>query len=154
MDEMRRKEDKEEKESKFTKPSLKRELLDLVQQFIDEYPEYGFRSLAEFIEDAVRRRIDELRIRQLIPRFEHLNTFEDHVSIMDRKLGWDDEKGQRHPRLIDVYVRPISDSKFVFYCEFCGKSDCEHIKYVLSIRHKTVEPVERRGLKYAGPQFE
>lgn len=145
---------KERRRYEFVKPSLKKELLDLVQRFIDEYPEYGFRSIAEFVEDAVRRRVDELRIRQLIPRFEHLNTFEDHVTVRDRKLGWNNEKGSRHPKIIDVYVRPISDNKFIFYCEECGRSDCEHVKYVLSIRHKTVEPVERKGLRYVGPQFE
>lgn len=46
--------------SKYSKLSLKKELADTIRKFIDAHPEYGYRSLAQFIEDAIRRRADEL----------------------------------------------------------------------------------------------
>lgn len=49
---------------KFTKPSLKKELMDYIVKFIEENPELGYRSLAQFIEDAARRRIEELQKKE------------------------------------------------------------------------------------------
>jgi len=40
----------------YTNISLKKEMMDEIDQFIREYPELGFRSLAQFVEDAVRHR--------------------------------------------------------------------------------------------------
>jgi metal-responsive CopG/Arc/MetJ family transcriptional regulator len=62
--------------SEYSKISLKKELMEKIEQFIREYPEHGYRSLAQFIEDAVRRRADELRVFELTPRFRHFNTNE------------------------------------------------------------------------------
>lgn len=60
--------------------------MDKIQKFIEDYPEHGYRSLAQFVEDAVRRRADELKVFELTPRFEHFNMLPDHVTIEDKKL--------------------------------------------------------------------
>lgn len=134
----------------YYKPSLKREFIERIEEFVREYPEHGFRSVAQFIEDAVRRRADELRVFQLTPRLMHFNTYENRVTIMDRKLGWDDKEGKRQPRMIDVYVKPVGENEFTFWCEYCNSNECEHVKYAVSIPNKTIEPLRRRGWKYVG----
>ena len=48
-------------EYEYTKLSLNKELLDKIQQFIDEYPEKGYRNITHFVEDSVRHRADELQ---------------------------------------------------------------------------------------------
>lgn len=45
---------------KYVKVSLKKELMETIRQFIHDYPEFGYRSLAQFVEDAVRRRVETL----------------------------------------------------------------------------------------------
>ncbi len=51
-----------DKRTKYTKVSIKRELLEYIEIFIKQNPELGYRSLAQFVEDAIRRRADELHI--------------------------------------------------------------------------------------------
>jgi len=135
--------------SAYIKPSLKKELMQKIQEFIDEYPEHGYRSLAQFIEDAVRRRADQLRVFEFTPRFRHFNTYEDHVTIEDKKIGHD-VNGKRTPRIIDIYIRMVGEHGFVFWCEYCDSTECEHIKYVLSIPQITIEPLRRKGWTYKG----
>jgi hypothetical protein len=136
--------------SEYSKISLKKEFMNKIEQFIREYPEHGYRSLAQFIEDAVRRRADELRISEFTPRLRDLNTYEDHVTIMDKKLGWDDKEGKRQPRIIDIYIRPVGEKGYDFWCEYCDSNECEHVYYVLSIPHITTEPLRRKGWTYKG----
>ncbi len=50
------------KRTGYVKVSIKKELLEPVGEFIKENPQLGYRSLAQFIEDAIRRRADELHI--------------------------------------------------------------------------------------------
>lgn len=121
--------------SKYVKPSLKSELMKKIEQFIDDYPERGYRSMAQFIEDAVRRRADELRVFELTPRFEHFNCKEDHVTIHDKKLG----------RWVDVYF--TKDGKI--HCEYCETNDCEHVKFVLS-NPQIMKTLRKRGWTYKG----
>lgn len=47
---------------KYRRVSLKKELVDVVEKFIRNNPEYGYRSIAEFVEDAVRRRGEQVCI--------------------------------------------------------------------------------------------
>ena len=45
---------------RFRGISLKRELVDDVQNFINEHPTIGYKNVAEFVSDAVRRRKEDL----------------------------------------------------------------------------------------------
>lgn len=42
--------------------SFQRELLDMVEEWIRKHPEMGYKSLADFVTDAVRKRCEELNI--------------------------------------------------------------------------------------------
>jgi len=139
--------------SEYSKVSLKKEFMEKIEQFIREYPEHGYRSLAQFVEDAARRRADELRVFALSPRFSHLNTYENRVSIMDRKLGHE-VNGKWIPRIIDLYVHAIRNHEFVFWCEYCDSTECEHVMYALKISSITIEPLRKQGWIYSGKQIE
>jgi len=103
----------------YRKISIKKELADKIEEFIISNPGFGYRSLAEFFEDAARKRAEALGILTISkPRFEHYNLYEDHVTIMDNKEN----------RLVDVYFRNNHA-----YCEYCRSFKCEHIKFIISL---------------------
>ncbi|MBS7659602.1 hypothetical protein KEJ28_02785 [Candidatus Bathyarchaeota archaeon] len=106
-------------ESEYTKINLNRDLAELLRRFIEDYPEYGYRTLGQFVEDAVRRRMEELHVFELTPRFSHFNIDGNGVKVGDKKLGL---------KAIQIYFKPDG-----VLCEYCGISQCEHVKYVLSI---------------------
>jgi hypothetical protein len=144
----------EKKKYGYGKPSIDKNLYDIIQQFIEEYPDYGYGSVNNFIEDAIRRRAEELRIFELTPRFSHFNVYENRITILDKKLGFDDEKGKRHPKMIDVYFKPVGEfNEYVLWCEYCGREDCEHVKYALTIHEKFEKQIKAKGWKYVGPIF-
>lgn len=125
----------------YTKLSVKKELMDKVQKFIHDYPEHGYRSLAQFVEDAVRRRAEELRLFEITPRFGHFNIYEDRVVILDRKIG---------PRdLVTLRVKPVGERGFKLYCERCGSTNCEHVLYATRVP-EIMDPFEERGGEYRG----
>jgi len=74
---------------KYRGVSLQRELVDKIEEYIKTHPETGYKSLADFITDALREKCIELNI--LVPTaaeppaLEHFNVFEDHVTVIDRK---------------------------------------------------------------------
>jgi len=45
----------------YRKISIKKELADAVEKLIGVNQEYGYRSIAAFLEDAARRRIEEIK---------------------------------------------------------------------------------------------
>jgi len=142
----------EKKKYEYGKPSIDKNLYDAVAQFIEDYPDFGYGSINQFIEDAVRRRCEELRVFELIPRFFHFNVYEDHITIGDRKLGQDDEHGRRQPRLIDIYFKPVGKfNEYVLWCEYCESDNCEHVKYALTIQQKYEKYIKAKGWKYVGP---
>jgi len=102
----------------YAKVSLKRELTEIIDQFIREYPEYGFRSLAQFMEDAARRRAEDLHVFELTPRFSLSQISPDQVTIEDKKLR----------RLVDVHRKQNG-----LWCQYCGKPDCEHAQFALTL---------------------
>lgn len=106
-------------EGEYTKINLNKDLADLLRRFIEDYPEYGYRTLGQFVEDAVRRRMEELHVFELTPRFNHFNIDGNGVKVGDKKLGL---------KAIQIYFKPDG-----VLCEYCGTSQCEHVKYVLTI---------------------
>ncbi len=95
--------------------SLPKDMVDKIQRIIESNPELGYKSVADFIVDAIRRHPDYYNIR-----FEHFNVYEDHVTIFDKELK----------RLVDVY---FSDRKPYVMCSLCEDSDCIHIRFTLSL---------------------
>jgi hypothetical protein len=107
---------------KYRGVSLQRELVDKIEEYIKTHPETGYKSLADFITDALREKCIELNI--LVPTaaeppdLEHFNVFEDHVTVIDRKRRV----------FADVYFRNNH-----VYCELCDEENCEHVNYALQL---------------------
>ena len=107
--------------------SLQRELVDEIEGYIKMHPERGYKSLADFVTDAVRRRCEELKILVATPELsplEHFNLSEEGVRILDRTLANKTSRG----RIIDVYFKPDKVS-----CDYCQSRRCNHVKFALSL---------------------
>jgi hypothetical protein len=107
---------------KYRHVSLTRELVDRIEEYIKNHPERGYKSLADFVTEAIREKCIELKI--LVPAppepppLEHFNINEDHVTVIDR----------RRRMFADVYFRNNH-----VYCELCEEENCEHVKYALNL---------------------
>ena len=107
-----------EKGQDFRGVSLKRELVEQVESFIIEFPQY--KSIADFVHEAVRVRMQEIRkLPPLLPRFEHFNLSDNGVRILDRTL--------KPKRIVDIYFRPED-----IWCDLCKAHSCEHVDFALN----------------------
>jgi len=61
----------------------------------------------------------------------HFNTYEDHITIRDNRIG----------RYIDIWPR---DGKL--WCEYCEKTRCRHITFVKNLP-LIMETLEKKGWK-------
>jgi len=131
---------------KYRGVTLQRELIDKIEEYIADYPEQGYKSIADFVTDAVRRRAEELQLFEVTPRFAHFNTYEDHVVILDRKLG---------PRAnaITLRVKPVGENGFKLHCERCSSTKCEHALYAATVPG-VLDSLEERGRAYKGEHAE
>ena len=87
---------------KYRGVTLQRELVNIIEQYINAHPEMGYKSLADFITDAIRDKCRELRILTPTPQqpiLEHFNLGDEGVRVLDRSLANHTSKG----RIIDVY---------------------------------------------------
>ena len=112
---------------KYRGVTLQRELLNLIEDYIKAHPEMGYKSIADFITDAVREKCFELKILTPTsepPQLEHFNICETGVRILDRTLANGYSKG----RIIDVYFKPN-----IIYCEYCKSDNCRHVEFALNI---------------------
>jgi len=112
---------------------------DLVAE-IDEVIKMGYRgytSRAEFVKEAVRKLLDEIKksSESTQPNFVHLNPDNDYpaeaVRIWDRSLK----------RVAEIYF-PNNKA----YCTLCESYKCTHIRYMWSLR-EVAEQLEKRGVK-------
>jgi len=94
---------------KYRGVSLSAEQIEAVEIFIKENPEQNYTSIADFIGDAVRRRLEE-------KRFEIFNHDANGVKVTDRKLR----------RIAQIYFKPEG-----IWCDLDGNAKCEHIDFVL-----------------------
>lgn len=120
---------------KYRGVSLQRELMDKIEEYIKNHPERGYKSLADFVTDAVRKRCEELKILVPTPpeqpELEHFNVYKDHVTIIDRKMR----------RIPNVFFRNNT-----IFCDVCEEKNCEHVKYALKLP-KVQEVLKKMGLK-------
>jgi hypothetical protein len=101
---------------KFRNVSIKTEFANRIEQFIDERPELGYRSIAQFLEDSARRRLETLASEP--PRFEQINHDENGVKVFDRQ--------QRQ-------LAEISFKREGVFCGLCENESCEHVAFALRI---------------------
>jgi hypothetical protein len=112
---------------KYRGITLQRELVDVIEQYIKSRPEMGYKSLADFITDAIREKCEQLKILTPMPEqpvLEHFNLSEEGVRVLDRSLANHTSRG----RIIAVYFKP--DKAF---CEYCESTSCRHVKFALSL---------------------
>jgi len=112
---------------KYRGTTLQRELVNVIEQYINSHPEMGYKSIADFITDVIREKCFELKIltpTPELPLLEHFNINEEGVRILDRTLANHTSKG----RIIDVYFKPDK-----VWCEYCQSSSCNHVKFALNI---------------------
>ena len=105
------------KEQDFRGVSLKRELVEEIEQFIRDFPRY--KNKADFVHEAVRIRMEQIRQVQLRrPLLTHENLNEDGVRIHDRIIK----------QYVDIAFKPQG-----IKCGYCGTNDCYHIQFALSV---------------------
>jgi Arc/MetJ-type ribon-helix-helix transcriptional regulator len=110
----------------YTTVRLPRELMDEIDQLIKRGIR-GYKSRAEFIKEAIRKRFEELQTAQPmleLPPLEHFNIDEQGVRILDRTLASKTSRG----RIIDVYFKPDN-----VWCDYCQSSNCQHVKFALDL---------------------
>ena len=73
------------------------------------------------------------------PRFEHINTFRNYATILDR-----DFHGRE--RIANVYFRRDSEPFVRAWCDLCDSEECVHVEYAWSLP-KVREVFEKLGLK-------
>jgi len=104
---------------KYRNISVKTEFADAIEQFVKTNPHYGYRSIAQFMEDAARKRLEELKaLENQLPRFERINSNEEGVKILDRQLHY----------VVDVFIKPTG-----IRCAIDETDDCAHVNFVLSL---------------------
>jgi Holliday junction resolvasome RuvABC ATP-dependent DNA helicase subunit len=118
----------------YTGISIKEEFAGSIEQFIDAHPELGYRSIAQFLEDSARRRLEELQAQIKEPRFEQINIDENGTKILDRKIH----------EVIQVYIKPQG-----IKCGLDQTSDCEHINFALTLKdvRETIRRHKKEGWK-------
>ncbi|MEM3623555.1 MAG: ribbon-helix-helix domain-containing protein [Candidatus Bathyarchaeia archaeon] len=112
---------------KYRGITLNRELVNKIEEYIRAHPEMGYKSLADFVTDAIREKCEQLKIftpPPEVPPLEHFNINENGVRILDRTLA----NGYSRGRIVDVYFKPDR-----IICEYCGTNNCRHVRFALKI---------------------
>ena len=109
--------------------SLLEEIKKIIQSDIGKRK--GLTNSNQFIDWAVREKVEELEQAGI----SHLNLYEDHVKILDSRLG-------KLGRIVSVYFK--RDGKP--YCDYCEEPDCVHVQYAWEIPEAR-KVLEGYGLK-------
>ena len=94
------------------------ELMEELEKFLESAvaKKTGFTSKTQATTTAMRE-----FIQKYSRRFEHVNTYEDRVEIMDNNIG---KRGD----IVTVQLK----GKMAF-CDYCKSNDCVHVKYCWEI---------------------
>lgn len=99
----------------------------------------GYNSKAQLVVDAVREYLAKIGRK---PRLEHVNTYKNRVTILDREL-------EGHGRVIDVVFLEEKNGleKIIYpYCTYCQTNDCLHADYAFEIPDVR-EILRKHGIK-------
>lgn len=124
-------------EGKYRSISLSKELVETIEEFIEENPQASYKSIADFIADAVRT------------RFEQLGVYPGMISLLDINAN---EIG---PLLYDKNLKKtvqISITPEGLECAECKASNCRHIKFALANpkTQKLIRDRRKEGWKLPG----
>ncbi|MDR2720257.1 MAG: hypothetical protein LBC03_05600 [Nitrososphaerota archaeon] len=106
-------------EKRFRGVSIKKELIDQVEEFITDNPEY--KGVADFIHESIRVHMHTIRQKNK-KRFQHLNKGEVVRIIENNKDG-------SIKTVADLYFKQPG----LIYCDHCESTDCEHIQFALTV---------------------
>ncbi len=99
---------------------LPKELVDEVAKMLqtDIVKKQGITSISQFISRTVSKELEKLEFK----RMKHVNMYDDHVKIMDNKLG-------KLGRIVSVYFKKENSP----WCDYCEEPDCIHVQYAWEI---------------------
>jgi len=123
---------------KFRGVSLSEDLVQTIERYIRENPSSAYKSIADFVTDAVRKRLEELGALPPTLSLVHLNVNENYV------LLWDNKAKQS----IRVF---FTEDKIK--CEYCDSNRCYHVKYAISLPEVRKEFERRRKLGLKVPDL-
>jgi len=112
---------------------LRTELLKRIEEFLEsaEGKRTGYTNAAQVIDKAVRDMLEEYFAK----RFEHVNTFEDKVRILDNKIG-------KSGDIVTISFRGGHSG----FCEYDRTDNCIHVKYIWQIED-IAKILKKHGLK-------
>ncbi len=128
---------------KYRGVSLHKDLVGTIEEYIKTHPEMGYKSLADFVTDAIREKCEQLGIflpQPELPVLEHFNLNDTGVRILDRSLATKSTSG----RIIDVNFKPEG-----IWCTHCQADNCRHIDFALTVPaiEEVVEKKRKQGWK-------
>jgi metal-responsive CopG/Arc/MetJ family transcriptional regulator len=121
-----------EEEKRFRGVSLKKELVDQVEEFVASNPEY--KNIADFIHEATRSKMQQIRESRK-QRFEHLNQGE-VVRIIEHNIDGSTKA------VADIYFK----QPHIVFCDYCKSTDCAHIDFALKVEkiRETIEGLNKK----------
>jgi hypothetical protein len=127
----------------YTTVRLPKELMEEIDEII-RHGVRGYKSRAEFIKEAIRKRFEELKTLTPMPEprpLEHFNLDEHGVRVLDRSLANKTSIG----RIIDVYFKPDN-----VWCDYCQSGNCQHVKFALNLP-EVQNILNKKGWKIKAP---
>jgi hypothetical protein len=115
--------------------SIKEEFAESIEEFIREHPTLGYRSIAQFLEDSARRRLEELKSQiKIPPRFEQVNLDDNGTKILDRQIK----------EIVQIYIKPNG-----IVCSLDLVGNCEHVCFALTQNNvkEAIRKHKREGWK-------
>lgn len=104
------------KDADYKGVSLKRDLVEQIEKFVEDNPQY--KSTADFLHESARVRMEEINKAKNNPRFEHFNINDTGVRITDRQIGM----------IAEIYFKPQG-----IFCDIDKSNTCEHIDFALTV---------------------
>jgi hypothetical protein len=104
-------------EGKYRGISLSKELVQTIEEFIEENPQENYKSIADFVAEAVRM------------RFEQLGIYPGEISLLEINAN---EIG---PLLYDKNLKKTVQVRISISgleCTECKTSSCRHVKFALT----------------------
>lgn len=107
------------------------DLMEELEKFLESAvaKKTGFTSKTQATTTAMRE-----FIQKYSKRFEHVNTYEDKVRILDNNIG---KRGD---------IVTVQFKGKVAFCDYCESKDCIHVKYCWEIP-QVVEVLKKHGLR-------
>jgi hypothetical protein len=104
-------------EGKYRSISLSKELVETIEEFMQENPQANYKSIADFVADAVRIRFEQLRVFPGSISLLDFNAKEMGPLLYDRNLK----------KTVQIRITPHG-----LECLECKLTDCRHIKFALT----------------------